>query len=112
MDFWTDAEVSRDPFRDPWNYKKYETVIDNVLEILYTPKKISYKPSTFQEVGQNIVMMGNFNDMFENSQKLVMTIQNLKLGDLGLFLMKTLEHYLQLFDVHLDDPVQVIQLIR
>ena len=82
------------------------------MEILYTTKTISYKPSTFQEVGQNIVMMGNFNDMFENSQKLIMTLQNLELGDLGVFLMNTLEHYLQIFDVHLDEPVQIIQLIR
>ena len=57
-------------------------------------------------------MMGNFNDMFENSQKLVMTLQDLKLGDFGVFLKNTLEHYLQLFDVHLDDPVKIIQLIR
>ena len=56
-------------------------------------------------------MMGNFNDMFENSQKLVKTLQTLKLGDLEVFLMNTIEHYLQLFDVHLDDPVQIIQLI-
>ena len=82
------------------------------MEILYTPKTIFYKPSTFQEVGQNIVMMGNFNDMFENSKKLMMTLQNLELGDVRVFLMNTLEHYLQLFDVHLDDPVKIIQLIR
>ena len=82
------------------------------MEILYTPKTISYKPASFQEAAQDMEMMEIFQEMVMNSKELAMTLQNIDLGDLGAFLMNTLEHYLKLFSVHLDDPVQMIQLIR
>ena len=79
------------------------------MEILYTPKTISYKPASFQEATQDMEMMEIFQEMVMNSKELAMTLQKV---DLGAFLMNTLKHYLKLFDVHLDNPMQMIQLIR
>ena len=100
-----------------WNYDKYETVVHNVMEILYSPKTVSYELASYEEMTQGMEMFDNFQELVKNSQELAMTLQNFIVStlhheDVVDFLMNTLQHYLLVFGVHLDNPVQLIHLIR
>ena len=90
--------------------EKYENIIQKGIQIIDSMNALTYKNITFTEEA-------HFSEFFTNFQELVMTTENFVMStshhmDIEDFLMNTLEHYLKLFDVHLDNPGQAIQLIR
>ena len=93
-----------------WDQEKFETIMLKGIQIGDNLMALSDKNIIFKEET-------HFSELFMSLQQLIKTSQNFATStshSIGVenFLKNTLEHYLDTFNVSLDNPGQAIQLIR
>ena len=92
------------------NQNVYENTLQNLKKIVDHIMALQNKTLTYKEEAHLSDLAINFNELIMNIQDNVDL--NLNYKDLRDFLINALQHYLEIFNIQLDNAEQAFQLIR